>query len=56
MNSKIDLTPNLFLIGAPKAGTTALAKNISKHSDIFLPKNERSRYFDGITFYDLDLN
>ncbi len=44
--------PNLFLIGAPKTGTTALAKNISKHKDIFLPKYGTERFFDAITYYD----
>ena len=44
--------PNLFLIGAPKTGTTALAKNISKHEKIFLPKYGRERFFDAITYYD----
>ncbi len=44
--------PNLFLIGTPKTGTTALAKNISKHKNIFLPKYGKERFFDAITYYD----
>jgi len=48
MNNK----PNLFLIGSPKTGSTALAKNISQHSQIFLPKYGKERFFDAITYYD----
>jgi len=44
--------PNLFIIGAPKCGTTALAINLSQHKDIFLPKQKEPRYFDRSTFYD----
>ena len=44
--------PNLFLIGAPKCGTTALAYNISHHKDVFLPIQKEPRFFDASTFYD----
>jgi hypothetical protein len=46
--------PNLFLIGAPKCGTTALAINLAQHQDIFLPKQKEPRYFDRSTFYDFE--
>jgi len=46
--------PNLFLIGAPKCGTTALAINLTQHQDIFLPKQKEPRYFDRSTFYDFE--
>lgn len=45
------LPPNLFLIGAPKCGTTALAEQLGAHPGIFLGKKE-PRYFDARTFYD----
>lgn len=44
--------PNLFIIGAPKSGTTALANNISQHKDIFISEQKEPRYFDAHTFYD----
>jgi hypothetical protein len=43
--------PNLFLIGAPKAGTSALAGQLGEHPDIFLGRKEL-RFFDARTFYD----
>jgi len=46
--------PNLFLIGAPKCGTTALATNLAQHNDIFIPKQKEPRYFDRMTFYDYE--
>lgn len=44
--------PNLFIIGAPKAGTTAFVNNISQHKDIFVPEQKEPRFFDAHTFYD----
>jgi len=44
--------PNLFIIGAPKSGTTALANNISQHKDIFISEQKEPRFFDADTFYD----
>lgn len=49
MNYKV---PNLFLIGAPKSGTTALAKGLGQHPRIFIPQKKEPRYFDARTFYD----
>ncbi len=46
--------PNLFLIGAPKCGTTALANNLKQHQDIFLPQQKEPRFFDKETFYDCE--
>lgn len=43
--------PNLFLIGAPKAGTSALADALGQHPDIFLGIKE-PRFFDAGVFYD----
>ena len=44
--------PNLFIIGAPKTGTTALANSISQHDEIFISKLKEPTYFDARTFYD----
>ena len=46
------ILPNLFIIGAPKSGTTSLAHNLSRHPNIFMPKMKEPRYFDAHTFYD----
>lgn len=44
--------PNLFIIGAPKSGTTALANNLSQHQEIFLPRLKEPRFFDAHSYYD----
>lgn len=44
--------PNLFLIGVPKAGTSAVADALSQHPDIFLSKLKEPRYFDAKVFFD----
>ncbi len=46
--------PNLFIIGAPKTGTTALANNLAQHHDIFISEQKEPRYFDAHTFYDYE--
>ncbi|WP_081623689.1 MULTISPECIES: sulfotransferase [unclassified Thioalkalivibrio] len=43
--------PNLFLIGAPKAGTSALADSLSRHPSVYCWKKE-PRFFDAGVFYD----
>lgn len=48
----INKMPNLFLIGAPKAGTSALAAFISQHQSIYSPKLKEPRFFDAQVFYD----
>jgi len=47
--------PNLFIVGFPKCGTSALASRLSKHSSIFLPKLKELQYFDS-EFYSSNLN
>ena len=37
--------PDFLLIGAPKAGTTALYRALSRHSEIFLSAEKEPRYF-----------
>jgi hypothetical protein len=45
--------PNLFLIGAPKSGTTSLAAELGQHPEIFSPPQKEPRYYDSTVFYDL---
>lgn len=37
--------PNLFIVGAPKCGTTSLALSLSENSEIYLPKVKEPGYF-----------
>ena len=46
--------PNLFILGAPKSGTTALANNLTQCEKIFLPIKKEPRFFDAETFYDYE--
>lgn len=46
--------PNLFLIGAPKCGTTSLAAEITQHPQIFGSSVKEPRFYDAEIFYDLD--
>ena len=46
--------PNLFIIGAPKCGTTALVSGLSQHNDIFVPPIKEPSYFDAHTVYDYE--
>lgn len=46
--------PNLFLIGAPKSGTTSLAAELAQHPCIFLPKIKEPRFYDARVFYDFE--
>ena len=45
--------PNLFLIGFPKSGTTALASELASHSDIYMPIKE-PRFYDRFIYYDFE--
>lgn len=47
-----NIIPNLFIIGAPKAGTTGFVTSIKQHPDIFVPLTKEPRYFDASVFYD----
>lgn len=40
-----DTKPNLFIIGAPKAGTTLLYNRLKDHPDIFFPKQKELNFF-----------
>lgn len=37
--------PNLFIVGAPKAGTSSLYSYLSKHPDIFVPEVKETHHF-----------
>lgn len=37
--------PNLFIIGAPKCGTTSISQYLKTHPDIFVPKVKEPHYF-----------
>lgn len=43
--------PNLFIVGAPKAGTSALADLLGRHEEIFCELKE-PRFFDAPVYYD----
>ncbi len=47
-----DMIPNLFLIGAPKCGTTMLVESLRQHPEIFVPQCKEPRYFDAPVFFD----
>jgi hypothetical protein len=38
-------TPNFFIVGAPKSGTTALYQYLRAHPDIFMPDAKEPHYF-----------
>ncbi|MBE9490623.1 MAG: sulfotransferase domain-containing protein [Bacteroidetes bacterium] len=43
---KINKTPNFFIIGAPKCGTTSMAKWLSEHPNIFMSKIKEPHYYN----------
>ena len=40
--------PNLFIVGAAKAGTTSLAYYLSQHADVFMSKMKEPHYFSAV--------
>ena len=44
--------PNLFIIGAPKTGSTALAEILNLHPEIYLDPRKEPRYFDQHIIFD----
>jgi len=51
------MLPNFILIGAPRAGTTWIAKNLESHPEIFFPRKKEIHFFDyqydkGLDFYE----
>jgi hypothetical protein len=43
-------TPNLFIVGAPKSGTTALASYLGAHPDVFVAAKELSYFGTDLVF------
>jgi Sulfotransferase domain len=43
--------PNLFVIGAAKAGTTALYHYLTQHPQVFLPRNKEPMFFSRDEYY-----
>lgn len=37
--------PNLFIVGGPKSGTTAMTQYLGRHPDIFIPEKKELHYF-----------
>lgn len=52
----IDKTPNLFIIGVAKCGTTSLYNYLSEHPDIYAPKLKEPRYFTRESLKNLKIN
>ena len=44
--------PNLFIIGAPKSGSTSIYNQLSFHPEIFCPKIKELKYFASDIYYD----
>jgi len=42
---KVESLPNLFLIGAPKCGTTSLFQYLGQHPAVFVPECKEPNYF-----------
>src|ERR1700674_89585 len=43
-------TPNLFMVGAPKSGTTAFARILGTHPDVFVASKELSYFGSDLAF------
>jgi len=48
MNMNMNIIPNLFIVGAPKAATTSIHSYISQHPDIFMTELKEPNYFSSI--------
>lgn len=46
MESAADVWPNLFLVGAPRCGTTSLFTYLAEHPDVFGPAEKEPHYYD----------
>jgi hypothetical protein len=42
--------PNLFVLGAPKCGTTAVRNYLAQHPDLYVPEKERHPFGRDLTF------
>jgi hypothetical protein len=52
----VNIAPNLFIIGAPKCGTTALSEYLKGHPNIFFSPVKEPHFFDLDTSKRLKLN
>jgi hypothetical protein len=41
----VSVTPNFFLVGAPKCGTTAMFNYLAAHPDVFMPHTKEPTFF-----------
>ncbi|MDA9003872.1 sulfotransferase domain-containing protein [bacterium] len=48
-----NVCPNLFIIGAPKCGTSAFVDGLAQHDEIHVQIKE-PRFFDAHTYYDFE--
>ena len=46
MSDPFPVLPNLFVVGAPKSGTTAMCQYLSEHPGVFLSNPKEPFYFD----------
>lgn len=51
------MLPNFLIIGAPRSGTTWMARNLRQHPDIYMPRKKELHFFDahyekGIEYYE----
>ena len=51
------MLPDFILIGAARAGTTWISKNLGEHPEIFIPRKKELHFFDsqypkGLEFYE----
>ncbi len=51
------MLPNFLVIGAPRAGTTWIARNLREHPDIYIPSIKEVHFFDrnynrGLDYYE----
>ena len=44
------MLPDVFLVGAPKSGTTAMAEYLAAHPDIFMAKKEMNVFGGDLQF------
>ncbi|MBJ90403.1 MAG: hypothetical protein CMO98_11165 [Woeseia sp.] len=40
------MKPNFLVIGAPRSGTTWIARNLMQHPEVFIPRAKETHYFD----------
>ena len=55
------MKPNFLVIGAPRASTTWIARNIMEHPDVYVPRAKELHFFDrqfdkGLDFYEANFS